>query len=568
MSAPVLPFTTAGLRPDLFSEIGARATSRTMLTIALTALVIVGFGFRAQGLSSEGLSEDELNKVNAVADYRAHGLTSANGEHPFLMKAALTISVLAAERWNGTPFVTAHSELNVPIESAIRLPGALFGALTAILIFLVSAELFGIETGLLAAALWTFNPLVIGFHRIAKEDTFLVFFFLLGNYFWLRSQRVAESQTHRNPEPYYWATAASFGAMIASKLVPMLITIPVAYNYAFQKIPVTRWVIGKKRFIKFFVLAGIVFAILSPTIFLPGTWKAMLTFTTNRMIGHDSYEFMGRLYPHKFTDWLLGEPWYFYLMLLGTKLPLLLLLAFAVGGALLFRRQTGDGRYFLLLWLSLWALAFMFVGGKFTRYVSTVLPAVIITAAIGVQFAAARFGRLCGHIFANGSITLYARAAVATLVIISAFWATIYAAPHYRLYVNAIGGGSARAGYYFPQDEFYDAYMRDVITAIARQAAPGARVASELPTVASYYAQQLNRADLLCVELSDTSALEKLTAGDFVIDGRGRTYFSNHQMLTRLRQASKPAFTIDVGRIPAADVYVLDQRSLNVLLNK
>jgi hypothetical protein len=53
-----------------------------------------------------------------------------------------------------------------------------------------------------------------------------------------------------------------------------------------------------------------------------------------------------------------------------------------------------------------------------------------------------------------------------------------------------------------------------------------------------------------------------------VIDGRGRTYFSNHQMLTRLRQASKPAFTIDVGRIPAADVYVLDQRSLNVLLNK
>jgi predicted membrane-bound dolichyl-phosphate-mannose-protein mannosyltransferase len=568
LSAPVLPFTTAGLRPDLFSEIGTRAVSRTMLTIALTALVIVGFGFRAQGLSSEGLSEDELNKVNAVADYRAHGLTSANGEHPFLMKAALTISVLAAERWNGTPLVTAHSELNVPIESAIRLPGALFGALTAILIFLVSAELFGIETGLLAAALWTFNPLVIGFHRIAKEDTFLVFFFLLGNYFWLRSQRVAESHTHRNPEPYYWATAASFGAMIASKLVPMLITIPVAYNYAFQKIPVTRWVIGKRRFIKFFVLAGVVFVILSPTIFLPGTWKAMLNFTTNKMIGHDSYEFMGRLYPHKFSDWLHGEPWYFYLVLLGTKLPVLSLIGFIGGVALLFRRQTGDGRYFLLLWLALWALAFMFVGGKFTRYVSTVLPAVIMTAAIGVQFAGRRIGKLCARLFDNESIKLYARAALATLVIISAFWATIYAAPHYRLYVNAIGGGPARAGYYFPQDEFYDAYMRDAITAIARQAAPGARVASELPTVASYYAQQLNRGDLLCVELSDTSASEKLTAGDFMIDGRGRTYFSNHQMLTRLRQASKPAFTIDVGRIPAADVYVLDQRSLNVLLNK
>jgi hypothetical protein len=37
-------------------------------------------------LSAEGLSEDELNKLNAVADYRAHGLTGANGEHPMLMK--------------------------------------------------------------------------------------------------------------------------------------------------------------------------------------------------------------------------------------------------------------------------------------------------------------------------------------------------------------------------------------------------------------------------------------------------------------------------------------------------
>ena len=137
--------------------------------------------------------------------------------------------------------MSAHPELNVTVESALRLPGALFGAGTAAVIFLVAAELFGIEIGLIAAALWTFNPLAIGFNRIAKEDTFLIFFFLLGSFFWLRGQRLAESQADRNPERYYWATAAAFGAMLASKLLPLLIAIPVAYNYAFQKIPVTRW---------------------------------------------------------------------------------------------------------------------------------------------------------------------------------------------------------------------------------------------------------------------------------------------------------------------------------------
>jgi hypothetical protein len=529
-------------------------------------LVLVGFGFRVTGLSSEGLSEDELNKLNAVTDYRAHGLTSANGEHPFLMKAALLISVVAADKWNQTSLVAAHPELNVPVETSLRLPGALFGALTAVLIFLVASELFGLEVGLISAALWAFDPIAIGFSRIAKEDTFLIFFFLLANVFWLRGQRVAESQPQRRPEPFYWATAAAFGAMFASKYVPpVMLGITIAYNYAFQRIPGTRWVIGKKRYLKFFLVTGIVFLICNPTILLPGTWQAMSNFTSGRSMGHDSYEFMGRLYPHRFQDWLKGEPWYFYLVLIVTKLPVLTLLSFVPGLGLLFKRKSGDGRYFLLLWLALWFLAFALPGGKFTRYVTSVLPAVIIIAAIGVQFTARRLGRFCARVFDNKAVGIYARSALASLVIISAFWSTVSAAPHYRLYVNALGGGPAKAGAYFPQDEFYDAYMQDAMTEIARRAPPGARVTSELQTVASYYAQRANRPDLLCVELSDPAELEKLVPGDFLIEGRGRTYFSNQAMLIRLRQASQPAFTIAVGATPAAYVYVLDQKSIAAL---
>jgi len=566
LSAPVLPIVTAGLRPELFTEAGARSPSRTVLAAALGVLIVVGFGFRITGLSSEGLSEDELNKLNAVTDYRAHGLTSANGEHPFLMKGALLISVIAADKWNQTSLVAAHPELNVPVETSLRLPGAIFGALTAVLVFLVATELFGVESGLISAALWAFDPLAIGFSRIAKEDTFLIFFFLLANVFWLRGQRVAESQPQRRPEPFYWATAAALGAMFASKYVPpVMLVITIAYNYAFQRIPVTRWVIGKKRFLKFFLVMGVVFLICNPTILLPGTWRAMSNFTSGRMMGHDSYEFIGLLYPHRFSDWLRGEPWYFYLVLMVTKLPVLTLVSFALGLGVLFKRKSGDGRYFLLLWLALWFLAFSFPGGKFTRYLTSVLPAIIITGAIGVQFAARRLGRFCAHMFDNTSTKVYARAALASLVIISAFWSAAHAAPHYRLYVNTLGGGATRAGYYFPQDEFYDAWVRDAMTEIAKRARPGARVASELPTVAVYYAQQLNRSDLSCQELSDPAALEQLTAGDFVIDARGRTYLGNQAMLSRLRQASPPAFSVAVGTTPAAYVYVLDQNSLAAL---
>ncbi|HVS20490.1 MAG TPA: glycosyltransferase family 39 protein [Pyrinomonadaceae bacterium] len=549
----------------MFAEAGSRPLSRTTLSVALSLLLIAGFGFRVTELSSEGLSDDELNKLDAVADYRAHGLTSANGEHPLLMKALLAVSIIGAEKWNHASLVAAHPELSIPVETSLRFPNALFGSLTVVLLFLVASELFGFEVGLIAAALWAFDPLVIGFNRIGKEDTFLVFFFLLANVFWLRGQRVAESQPQRKPEPFYWATAASFGAMLASKYILQPLVISVAYNYTFQGMRATRWRIGKKRFLKFFIVMGIVFVICNPTIFLPGTWRAMADFASYRTMGHDSYEFMGRFYSHRVTDWLRGIPWYFYLVLIGVKIPLLTLLGFVLGLGLLFKKKSGDGRFFLLLWLLVWSLTFTFSGGKFTRYSLSVLPAVMMTAAIGVQFVARQFGRFCAQVLDSDGVKSYARAALASLVVISVLWSAASAAPHYRLYMNALGGGSGRAGSYFPQDEFYDAYVRDAMIEIEKRAQPGTRVASEAPTVAAYYARQANRSDLDCLELSDPEAVQKLAPGDFLIDGRGRTYSSNQAMLSRLRQASRPAFSIAVGTTPAAEVYVLDQKALDAL---
>ena len=241
------------------------------------------------------------------------------------------------------------------------------------------------SVALLAAALWALDPNAIGFNRIAKEDTFLVFFFLLANVFWLRSQRIAETGKE-SPVPYYWATAISFGAMFASKYLPGYFAASIAYYHIFQAIPATRWRLGKPRFLLFFFILGTTFVLLNLPILLPGTWRMALSFASYKRIGHDSYEFMGRLYRHKLGDWLHGVPTYFYFVLIAVKLPPLTLLAFIMGLPLLFRRRFGDGRYFLFFWVAIGFLPFVFVGGKFMRYFTPVLPVVLITAAIGVQF--------------------------------------------------------------------------------------------------------------------------------------------------------------------------------------
>lgn len=100
---------------------------------------------------------------------------------------------------------------------------------------------------------------------------------------------------------------------------------------------------------------------------------------------------------------------------------------------------------------------------------------------------------------------------------------------------------------------------------IAKRAKPGAKVASETPGLAAYYAQRANRPDLVCVLLSDPNALRQLGEGDFVIDAPGRRYFSNELMTSALSQASTPAFRVYLGRVPSASVYLLDKKALGAV---
>jgi len=541
-----------------------RATSRALIVAALSLILLVGFGLRAYQLSAEGLSDDELNKLHAVQDYRAHGLTSANGEHPFLMKALLTLSMMAADGWNSTRVAAAHPHLRVAEETALRLPGVVLGTLTSLLIFLLVAELCGPTTALVAAALWACDPAAVGFNRIAKEDTFLLFFFLLANVFWLRGQRAVEAG-ERRPTRYYWATAAGFGAMLASKYMPHLIAISASYYHIFQKMPSTRWRLGTWRWVKFFALVAAVFILCNPTILLPGTWHEMRTFAGEHRIGHQGYEFMGRLYLNQMTLWLRGIPWYFYYAFMAFKLPLTVVAGFLVGLPLLFTRRLGDHRYFILFWLFYWFFPFTLLGGKFLRYFTVALPVVLITAAVGMTALAGWLAQLARRAGAHEAVSGYVRPLVILCALAGSVYASASAMPHYRLYTNALGGGAAHAGDYFPHDEFYDSGVRDTAAVVAGLARPHARVASETPELFTHYAHAAGRDDLVAVSLSDPAAVAALAPGDIIVVARGRRYFSNDALVARLSALSTPAARIRVGATPATGVFVLDEATLHAL---
>src|SRR5262245_34744116 len=145
-------------------------------------MIAGGFGMRAKELGAIAFAEDEMNKLEAVRAYD-RGDFSANAEHPMLMKILMDVSLRGVRTWNS---LTGN---NISEEAALRLPNILFGALTAIPLFMLTAALFDRRTGLWAAALWSFGVNAITYNRVGKEDTLMVFFMLFAFYFFLRAKQ-------------------------------------------------------------------------------------------------------------------------------------------------------------------------------------------------------------------------------------------------------------------------------------------------------------------------------------------------------------------------------------------
>ena len=256
---------------------------------ALLLIVALGLSLRLRGLGSAGFNEDEIQKVVAARSY-LDGNFSVNLEHPMVMKSLIAVSLSAADAWNRR-FGQLHQ---ISEEFAVRLPNAIFGALTAVVIFLIAQELFSVEIGLLAALLWSIGTIAIMVNRVAKEDTLLAFFTWLAYYFYLRAKNVSVTDAERGGR-YYAAAGASFGLMLASKYFPHYLGLNALYHHLRGQRNHSQ-PLRKRDYVLVFGTCVLVFLLFNPMVLQLSTLRYMLHYVGGCTVTHHGYLMMGRLY--------------------------------------------------------------------------------------------------------------------------------------------------------------------------------------------------------------------------------------------------------------------------------
>jgi 4-amino-4-deoxy-L-arabinose transferase-like glycosyltransferase len=445
-------------------------------------------------------------------------------------------------------------------EAALRFPNVLFGALTALPLFLLTAAFFDRRTALIAAALWAFGINAITYNRIAKEDTLLVFFMLFAFYFYLRGKQTSGYDQKRKRWYYGWS-GVSFGLMLASKYFPHYFGLNALYHHLFR---VRRREPGEpsgKVPGLFYVLILVVFLLANPAVLLPQTWQYLNFYASEQLLKHTGYLMGDHLYknnPSSTPFW--GTPLYFYVLFLAVKVPLPLILAFLVGLVRVVRRWRHPGHGFLLLMFLLWIIPYSLFGAKWLRYTLSLMPFVYMIASMGIVTLTVWCASLLKSAGAEGGANRLAGAIALLLFIALPAWTAYANAPHYAAYTNALGGG--RAGYFFPHDEFYDDGLREAIRFVCDEAPQGATVVHETPGVARYYLGKYGRTDLNSRVLSDANFKLEVAQGGptYIILQRGRTYFENQDKVRVVRATLPKVFEVTVKGTSAVEVYATHLR--------
>jgi hypothetical protein len=517
--------------------------------------VIFAFCTRIYHLDAAGLSEDEANKVFAIRAYEQGDFT-VNSEHPMVMKLLCFVSTELAEVWNRT----AGEQLNLRIsdETALRLPNALFGALIVIPLLLLATAWLGFETGLIASLLWAFGLNAIWFNRIGKEDTLLLFFMFLAFYFYHRAKQRRATDIE-GQEKFYALAGAAFGLMFSSKYFPHYFALNALFYTLVGYNSLTNRPLTKRMWAKYFGAMVLAFSIFNPAVFSPQTWRYLWAYVHEDLLTHHGYVVMNQLFDNTMGGTSSGNPWYFYLLYLAVKMPLPVLVAFAVGLVEILR-QRGDARVargylFLRMMLIFWLLPMSLIGSKFLRYSLSLMPVIYMIAAVGTLALWRWMTKLVRQFAIDARFAETAAGVLAAIIFLAApaFITMKWGLPYPGLYTNVLGRG--QVGYFFPHDEFYDVGARESIKYIAENAPPNATIASEIPGVVEYYLERYKRPDIRSKIMSQPDFNLKTTAPDYVLLQSGRLYFENQENFRFVEKYFPLAQTSSYNGVAATQVY-------------
>ncbi len=528
---------------DALRAFWRRVMEQTRLSPRVAVLVLVISGalfFRCVGLGVYGFSEDEINKLGAIRAYARLDFTS-NAEHPMLMKLAMLGSVTASQQWNrlaeraGLPAVSQ--------EAALRVPNALAGTLATLIIFLLAESMFGLRTAAWASFLWAVDVNAVATNRIGKEDTLMVLFLFAGAWCYWRGKQEWARDAGRGRR-WYSLSGAAFGLMSAAKYMPWFYGLHSLYARAAYP-PGSPNRPNRTHY----ATMAIAFLAANFTVLLPSTWRYVVSYIHGDTVRHTGYFFANHLYTNLPGTTPFGLPPWFYLAFLGTKVPLPVLAAFAVGLWSLVVRRKEPAFVFLRVFTVFFLLPYSFMAGKFARYLLPFFFVMDIIAAIGIvhllqTLRAVRWRRGVARAASALAFAIFCGAPV---------YAVAASAPYYSLYRNVVGAQLGPPGWMFADDELYDAGLSEATFYVARTAAPHAIVSSDAPGVVREYLDQAGRHDIRSVSLSAYGAPRPGVDG-WVLAQTGRTYYETEALLRTLR-LRPPARTFMVDGAVGVEVF-------------
>src|SRR5438132_2824078 len=498
--------------------------------VALAALVVIGLWLRLRGLSAEGFADDEVHKWLAANRYLKGIFSGDDVEHPMLMKWLIAASISIGSRFGWAA------------ETMTRLPNALAGGASVLVVALLARRLFGRTAALIASALTACSVTLIGYQRVAKEDTLLGLFLML--LLWCMAEAKAAADDGRDPRRWELYGAACVAGLPASKYFFFLTPIPLVFYLWVRRD--TAWRVPLRRWLELAGIALLLLVCVSWSPFLPSTWEYAKSYTTGQQTVHGSLFFMGRIY-HNLLEYTLGgtPPW-FYAVFVAVKLaPATFLCALVgLGFALVQRRPAHK---LMLSWVAIWFLVHSVSGSKWGRFFICVLPSFRIFAGAA---AAAFIERL--RLPAPRWVT--AAAAVRLLPRGEALAALAHA-PHYRTYISSLGGGDARLQWYFPHCDYFDAGFREAVDYVAGHAEHGAELSTEIDLPAQLYLDAAGRPDL---QLSLVRRGGACHSGRvcYVVVQVGRLYFVNEDAVANLSRRT-PWHVEQIGGREVVKVYRL-----------
>jgi hypothetical protein len=520
------------------------SVSLAQLRLVALAVVLVTAGVtRTSRLATYGFSEDEMNKVHAVEEYR-HGRFVANAEHPMLMKLAMWGSVALSNRWNDT----VAPEQAISPETAIRLPNAVAGVATTLVLFAVVELLFGAPAAIAASALWALDVNAIAISRIGKEDTFLLLFFLLAVWCYERAKRQGVTDPS-GAQRWYVASGAAFGLMLASKYMPHYLGIYALFNTIADPEPGAnkpnrRWQFGAM---------AIAFAAANMAIFIPDTWRYCVAYVQGATLVHHGNPYAGGLYVTNIPVSPLGMPATYYVRLIATRVPLAVLGAAFAGGIELVRRRHERGFVLLRILLLFLLVPYSLMAAKFLRYALPMFAVIDVVAGVGMVSGVAWVLR---KRWLPRQVRIVTAGAAIAVLVIGAVAAPVSAAPFFSMSQNAIGERLAPPVVTFPE-ETYDFGVREAVSAIAGAAAPAAVIVSDAPAVVAHYVMRSTRPDLRVESLS-TVGIPREPEVWVIVQDEHITF--ENQLLVRQLRGTTPWREIVAGNVRAAQVFRIERR--------